>query len=302
MKTLPYVRSGREVWSSYIEDIDLFRNFHMGIRAISKSLTRILLIRGNIELNPDPKIGTTPTEKAEMSKHIDIISFNCNGLADKQKLKRELGKANQTTTRGGIVMLQETHVTDESLIRQNYKGPFRLNVFKSNSAGIITLLSFDFEIIFIYSDEQGRQLHLVVERGEEKYLVVNVYCPNDHKQSIAFVEKVYNQILETINIYPDCYVILGGDFNSCLTELDYLNRNKLKPEDDLTKIITQNNKMCSLIDSFRYVDESPGYTWNRGTCYSRLDYLYVSNEITSRIKASKIDWADIIANGNVFCK
>jgi hypothetical protein len=84
---------------------------------------------------------------------------------------------------------------------------------------------------------------------------------------------------------------MGGDFNSCLANNDYLNRNKLQNEHELTNLVRQNTEMCGLTDTFRFLNEEPGYTWNRGECYSRLDYIHVSREFNSRLKSSKIDWA-----------
>ena len=34
-----------------------------------------------------------------------------------------------------------------------------------------------------------------------------------------------------------------------------------------------------------------GYTWKRGIIYSRLDYIFVSNSIISKITSASIDWA-----------
>jgi hypothetical protein len=41
-----------------------------------------------------------------------IVTFNCNGLGDRKKLKRLLIKLEPIVNRGGIIFLQETHLTD----------------------------------------------------------------------------------------------------------------------------------------------------------------------------------------------
>jgi exonuclease III len=245
---------------------------------------KISLIRGNIEINPGPG----PSIRNRL---LDIITFNCNGLGNKQKLKRIITKANSITDKGGIVMLQETHITDESLLSFYTKANFQLNSFSTNSAGIITLYGKNFKTVFNYKDESGRQLYTVIEDDDHKFLVVNVYCPNDHRQCLNFMEQVYCKILEIRNDIPDCYVILAGDFNSCMNDNDLLNRNKLTAEKELTNFIALSNTMCELVDSFTAVNNGTGFTWNRGKCYSRLDYIYVSNELQSKISSSKVDWA-----------
>jgi len=251
-------------------------------------ILKLLLLRGTVEPNPGPHSVPSPFEK---SKLLEIITYNCNGLGEKSKLKRILDKSSFTTNRGGIVMLQETHVMKEEVVKQYCKSPFHLNSFKSNSAGVMTLLGHEFNVLYTHKDEVGRQLYIVAQKGDDKYLVVNVYCPNDHKQSITFIDQVYTKILEIQDTYPDCFVILGGDFNTCITDIDYVNRSKTKQEIALTSLITQFNDICLLKDTFRHLSKDPGFTWNRGTCYSRLDYLFVSEVMVNKLKSSKVDWA-----------
>ena len=240
------------------------------------------LIRGNVEINPGP-----PTK----NRYLEIVTFNCNGLGNRQKLKRILTKSNNITDKGGIVMLQETHITDQNQIAFLTKSEYQLNSFSTNSAGVLTLYGKNFKTIYTDKDNTGRQLYTVIQENDQKILLVNVYCPNDHRQSIKFAEQVYCKILEIRNEIPDCYVVLAGDFNSCMNDNDYLNRNRLAAEKELTKFIKSSNTMCDLVDSFTTVNNGTGFTWNRGNCYSRLDYIYVSNELQSKITSSKVDWA-----------
>ena len=242
-----------------------------------------LLIMGTVEINPGP---------ASISKEsVKIVTYNCNGLGNRLKRNRILSKASCIAEKGGIVMLQETHITNEQLIRDRIKQNFWLNPFSSNSAGVLTVMSSDYKEVEIVKDNRGRQLMLVVEKDEEKFMIVNVYCPNDHKKSLDFIEEVYSKILEINYKYPDLYIILGGDFNSCASSKDFLNRTRTKSEDELTKAIKQNNEICNLFDSYSYIGVPQGFTWNRGNCYSRLDYIYLSNTLSNRIISSKVDWA-----------
>jgi hypothetical protein len=84
--------------------------------------------------------------------------------------------------------------------------------------------------------------------------------------------------------------MLAGDFNCCIAENDLKNRNRTKLEVELSNLIQQNNLMCGLVDSYRKLHPETGYTWNRGLCYSRLDCIYVSQSIESRIKSSSTNW------------
>jgi exonuclease III len=257
--------------------------------SLDEETNRILLIRGNVEKNPGPT-NQKSTKTQLRNKFMDVVTYNCNGLAVRNKRERVLRKANKITNAGGIVMLQETHIMKDEQVSSTFKDSYQLNPHKTNSAGVITLFSKDFEVIHTFKDNVGRTLINLVQRDEVKYLLVNVYCPNDHKASLVFIEGIYSKILEITYEHPDCHVILGGDFNSCLTELDYLNRNKTKCEIVLTKVIQQNNSMCGLLDSYRKLNSDPGYTWSRGECYSRLDYIYVSDTLSDNIKSFTINW------------
>ena len=59
----------------------------------------------------------------------------------------------------------------------------------------------------------------------------------------------------------------------------------------LSDVIRYNNKVAGLSDSYRSVHADNGSTWKRGTIYSRLDYIFVSNAILSKISGDTIDWA-----------
>jgi hypothetical protein len=130
----------------------------------------------------------------------------------------------------------------------------------------------------------------LVESNVIRVLVVNIYVPNNHGEAIIFMEETYLKILETLNDYPDSNVIIGGDINVCLTDKDCLNRQRGNVEKALSESIRNNNIICSLQDAYRVKHAKEGYTWNRGTCYSRLDHVFVSDNITRYIIDSEIKW------------
>jgi hypothetical protein len=123
---------------------------------------------------------------------------------------------------------------------------------------------------------------IVIENELIKTLVVNVYCPNDHKTSYDFMEKVYDKIFELLDKHPDAFVVMGGDFNACMSSNDYLNRLGTKQESNLAAMIKSINSICEITDVYRSVEAEGGYTWNRQQCYSRLDYIFVSGYLASK--------------------
>ena len=105
------------------------------------------------------------------------------------------------------------------------------------------------------------------------------------------MEKVYDKIYELMDNHPDAFLVMGGDFNACLSEGDSINRLSSRHETTLSDFIKSNNLNCDLLDAYRSVETTGGYTWNRQQCYSRLDYIFMSGYLTSRIDSVGTDWA-----------
>jgi exonuclease III len=155
-----------------------------------------------------------------------------------------------------------------------------MSCYKSNSAGVLTIYSKNYETEYEENDNLGRKSFLVIKNNSTKLIIVNIYVPNDHKEAITFIEDVYSKIIEIQNRYPEHYVIIGGDMNVCLTKEDCLNRNWGTIEKILSDNIKSNNKAIKLVDTYRCINKKDGYTWNRGNCYSRLDHIFSSDALT----------------------
>jgi exonuclease III/ribosome-associated translation inhibitor RaiA len=222
---------------------------------------------------------------------LSILTYNCNGLGDPKKLKRLLLKLNVLVNKGCIVFLQETHIVDTKYLEMIWKHNFLSNCVKTNSAGVIILYNKQYDLVHKYADREGRQLVAVIGNDERKFIVVNAYFPNDHKQGVTFVEQMYTKVLEVQAEYPDHITFCAGDMNVCLSSNDSLNRIGSQNEDLLSDVIRNNNKVAELSDVYRSVHAADGYTWKHGIIYSRLDYIFVSNSIISKITSALIDWA-----------
>jgi hypothetical protein len=162
---------------------------------------------------------------------------------------------------------------------------------KTNSAGVIILYNKQYNLVDKFEDKEGRQLVAVVESDESKFIIVNAYFPNDHKQSLVFAELTYTKILEMQTIYPEHLTFFAGDLNVCLSSKDSLNRLGSKSEDLVTDVIRNSNEIANLTDAYRFLNPEGGYTWKRGAIYSRLDYIFVSKSISGKISGATVDWA-----------
>ena len=58
----------------------------------------------------------------------------------------------------------------------------------------------------------------------------------------------------------------------------------------MSDVIRNNNQVAELSDTYRSVHTEYGYTWKCGIIYSRLDYIFVSNSIVSKISGASTDW------------
>jgi exonuclease III len=247
---------------------------------VSVTIYLALLAQG-IERQPGPKNGA----------NLSILTYNCNGLGNQKKLKRLLMKAGKMVDGGSIVLLQETHLVNTSYLEMFWKQGFLSNCVKSNSAGVAILYNKKYNLISKSADKEGRQIIGVLENDERKIIVANAYFPNDHRQSVTFAEQMYTAILETQANYPDHVTFFAGDMNVCLASEDSLNRVGSQSEALLSDVIRNNNKIAMLSDAYRYLHPTEGFTWKRGIIYSRLDYVFVSGSVASKITGASVDWA-----------
>ena len=254
----------------------------------------LLLLAQTIEPNPGPNHNEDKTDDTKINalkKRISqIITYNCNGLGNPNKLRRLLMKLDNIVKKKGIVFLQETHIVNTDQLKKMWKYNFLSNCVKTNSAGVIILFNNELKIIEKNEDEEGRLLIAVLQSEDSNWIVANAYYPNDHRIGIAFAEKMYLKVLEMQAKYPNHTTICAGDYNLCLTDKDLLNRKRGKSEQLLAENITENNKVAKLVDTYRSQNQKEGFTWNRGNCYSRLDHIFISADSIKRVKKATTDW------------
>jgi len=248
----------------------------------------LLLLTQTIEPNPGPP---DLSKTARIPKSFKVVTYNCNGLGNTNKLKRILLKSGKIVENYGIVCLQETHIINTDYLRLIWKNNFVSNCRSTKSAGVIILFHKQLKLTSKYEDEEGRLLVAAIEDEERKIIISNSYFPNDHKEGIKFAENLYLQILETQVNHPEHITICTGDYNVCMTNEDLLNRNSTKTEQMLAENLRENNKIAKMTDAYRAIHLEDGFTWQRGNCYSRLDHIFVSESIKTRIKSANTDWS-----------
>ena len=143
------------------------------------------------------------------SKTLDkivVLSANCQGLHSFEKRMDVLHYLKET--KASIVCLQDTHLIDSDIssIKQVWPEVYT-NGAKTNSRGVVILFNNNFEhtIIDTFKDEEGNILHLIIDCGNFKLNLINIYGPN--KDSPNFFKLIshlsQNEIADHVIICGD---------------------------------------------------------------------------------------------------
>ena len=275
---------GRTKRFSNFSDIWQNRKILRKNRQESALFNEDLLVAQGVHPNPGPP------QKGKC-ENLNIITYNCRGLRNTTKLRRILLKLDKLVNGGAIIALQETHEINLKFLVDNWKHQFVLNGRSKDQRGVATLFSKKYEIVEQYKDEDDRIIILNLKSELIHLNVANIYCPNDPKDNLNTVETMYEKLLEYNFRFPESHVIIAGDMNVCMSDVDSVNRCQTNRERIVVSNIMANNNLLKVTDSYRHLNPTKGYTWNRGPCFSRLDYIFVSRSILRYLKATNIDWA-----------
>ena len=205
-----------------------------------------------------------------------VVSLNCNGLGD--KLKRKKLFRHLTRRNADVILLQETHTTDDTskAFKSEWKrlrrGHFSVwNSGTSRSCGVAVLLrnKTTTKVIDSSHDAEGRVLTLQVLINDDVFQFVSVYAPNAPGSRPLFFENLDE------HLFPDGDTLVGGDFN--MVEDIQLDRSGGTPNSAHEKGKVELNQVKldnDLVDIWR--KNSPTareYTWSSGNrlIHSRID-------------------------------
>ena len=148
---------------------------------------------------------------------------------------------------------------------------------------------YDIDVIKLNKDSHGRLIVLDTKMNGVNLVLMNLYAPNDVSQQAQFFEKVMNKLLN----YTDENIIIGGDLNCPLTELDKIGgkpvENKKRVRDKISQLSDLHE--YSLQDVWREVNlKEKQFTW-RDKAYEvqcRLDYFLASQKLANLAKECSI--------------
>ena len=221
---------------------------------------------------------------------LKILSLNVRGMNKTTKrlqLFRWLHQQNSD-----VIFLQETYSSSQTikLWEAEWGGKIVESHGSNHSRGVMILFKpkINVSIEKIVRDENGRYVLSEVYLDDEKFVFVNIYAPNDQTQQIHFLRDLSHSVL---NSYANETLVLGGDFNCALTELDKRGGRSI----ELKKLVIEeiNNLIIAhdLIDTWRANNANlQGFTWSNPSMkiQCRLDYLLISKDIRPSLKNVKI--------------
>lgn len=240
-----------------------------------------------------------------------VATYNINSIrARASNLLEWLKKENPD-----IVFLQEIKCETENFLYFECESlGYKVAVEGQKSYnGVAILCKYDFEItnrkIPNFDDENARFLEIKVTKNEQKFYAISIYAPNGcsndkntEKEKLSYklnwFDKLYERLKDiTTEGLP---IIIGGDFNVMMSDLDAYDSIKFKNSPLFIKDVRdkiEGIKYLGLFDSFRLLHpKDEGYTFWDYTGNSfvtnlglRIDYLFVSAFWANRIEKVYVD-------------
>jgi hypothetical protein len=227
---------------------------------LNNLLKMLLLLCGDVERNPGPE-------------KITLMTQNCRGLQDYNKLRMLLRSKNAVLARGGAVLaLQETHLMNDNMIK--WSGNYVMSCSVSpHSAGCITFLNDYVRVIEVKQIDNHGHGHVIVVEGLTMHstIIANIYAPvrsMGKEQEILYKEllKIVEE-LEQKYLFNKPNLIILGDFNLPLEPGG--NHYSNDPEGRRAKALAGNFERKGLTDCWKNDDDR--FTFK--TAQSRLDRI-----------------------------
>ena len=229
-----------------------------------------------------------------MNSPIDIkcLSVNIRGLNKTLKRRsvfRWLHRQNCS-----FVFLQETYSLKEceNVWQAEWGGELFFSHGTNHSKGTIILINpkIKCNVQKKICDKNGRYIILDIAVADTRFVLVNIYAPNDVKQQVAFFKELQGHLQE----FSEETMIMGGDFNCTMSDKDKKGGN---PSNRKHEVVEEINKLCNLYDIndiWRSLNpEAEEYTWRNKSfeIQCRLDFFLISKKLNALTENCKIIYA-----------
>ena len=229
------------------------------------------------------------------------LSVNVRGL--NKSLKRRTVFRWLHHQNSSFIYLQETYSSKEceNTWRAEWGGEIVFNHGTNHSRGTMILFhpNLNFKIEKQITDKNGRYIILDGMFADARLVLVNIYAPNDVHQQVLFFKELQHQLKD----YAEETIIIGGDFNCTLTDIDKKGGN---PFSRKTPVIQEINKLCNLYeltDIWRQRNPNEEkFTWRNKSfkIQCRLDYFLISRQLMNLTNKCTIFFAPETDHSAIF--
>ena len=248
---------------------------------------------GDVELNPGPRNAGSLAGSitSEMENKLTLVTQNCRGLAEHNKLKHLLNNGYKLgrRTNNFIIALQETMVVNDSTIKYGWRGNHVFTAGAGHGRGCITLLPSHIQPepdSIVHLGERGHIFRAIIE---DNYAVVaNIYAPTGQgRQKVEFFRQVKDCFEAAREPGDDSYLL--GDFNTVFEQYELRSRTYSRQEQRLSAQIKQIVDSLALQDSWQ--NNYTAHTWMQAGMKksSRLDRIYYDNGLI--MSNCEVDWS-----------
>jgi len=130
-------------------------------------------------MNPGPPGYILELASMSRTKHdLLAISYNCSGLGNSFKLRSLLDSTRKIPTSRYILMLQETHISNDYQIKYLWRNNYLFTSGDGASSGCITLLSKHFNILESLNIGIKSHISCIEDDCNSKIIIANIYAPN----------------------------------------------------------------------------------------------------------------------------
>lgn len=219
---------------------------------------------------------------------VHMVSFNVNGIRTESKRRTIFNFLK--SQKANIILLQETHSkSEDEILWSNEWGNKILFSHGSNLVKGVAIMfqkHFPVNIEYVKQDLQGRYLICDLDINGYKFLLINVYGPNED-DSMFYIE-----LFKNIDSRENTSMVLAGDFNTSLDMVMDLLNNSGNNHVKKRQVILEYMQNKDLIDVWRVRNpESRIYTWRKpfsnDVVMSRLDFFLISQDLS--LQTNKTD-------------
>ena len=231
-----------------------------------------------------------------MSAH-ETFDFKCQSLNVKglnKTIKRRSVFRRMHNQNFHFIFLQETHSSKQCAIlwEAEWGGKALFSHGTTNSKGVIILINpkVDCKVEKVILDNKGRYVIADITLDQLHITLANIYALNDQTQQVSF----FREIRKQLEMCANENIVVGGDFNCALKEMDKKGGNPVSKKTSVIKEIEQLCNTHKLIDIWRFLN--PGvesFTWRNKSfkIQCRLDYFLISKEMRDLVTSCKITHA-----------